>query len=195
MRRLKNLAKCTAFGKITSVPLYYWLGIDGFVLTLILNSAYALTLSWLYSRKIKVEIVQISPKQTLEQGKQMLVMGISMSLSGIFSLFVAYAIRGYIQGSGGVEQVGLFHAGFAIMTTYVGMVINTIATDYNLRLAAVNKDNKKCCEAVSQQGEIEVMILAPMLTYCLVFMSFVLKILYSENFLAATEYISLHGWV
>lgn len=193
-RRLKDLAKCTAFGAtfglITSVPLYYWLGIDGIVPTLILNSACALTLSWLYSRRIKVEKVQISPKQTLEQGKQMLVMGISMSLSGIFSSVVAYAIRGYIQGSGGVEQVGLFQAGFAIMTTYVGMVMNAIATDYYPRLAAINKDNEKCREAVSRQGEIGVMILAPMLTCCLVFMPFVLKILYSDSFLAATEYIS-----
>ena len=194
MRRLKDLAKCTAFGAtfglITSVPLYYWLGIDGIVPTLILNSACALSLSWLYSRKIKVEKVQLAPKQTLEQGKQMLVMGISMSLSGIFSSVVAYAIRGYIQGSGGVEQVGLFQAGFAIMTTYVGMVMNAIATDYYPRLAAINKDNEKCREAVSQQGEIGLMILAPMLTCCLVFMPVVLKILYSDSFLAANEYIS-----
>lgn len=194
MRRLKDLAKCTAFGAtfglITSVPLYYWLGIDGIVPTLILNSACALTLSWLYSRRIKVEKVYVTPKQTLQQGKQMLVMGISMSLSGIFSSVVAYAIRGYIQGSGGVEQVGLFQAGFVIMTTYVGMVMNAIATDYYPRLAAINKDNAKCREAVSQQGEIGLMILAPMLTCCLVFMPFVLKLLYSDSFLAANEYIS-----
>ena len=194
MRRLKDLAKCTAFGAtfglITSVPLYYWLGVDGIVPTLILNSACALTLSCLYSRRIKVEKVKVTPKQTLELGKQMLVMGISMSLSGIFSSVVAYAIRGYIQGSGGVEQVGLFQAGFAIMTTYVAMVMNAIATDYYPRLAAINKDNEKCCEAVSQQGEIGVMIIAPMLTCCLVFMPFVLKILYSDSFLAANDYIS-----
>lgn len=193
-RRLKDLAKCTAFGAtfglITSVPLYYWLGIDGIVPTLILNSTCALTLSWLYSRRIKVEKVQISPKQTLEQGRQMLVMGISMSLSGIFSSVVAYAIRGYIQARGGVDQVGLFQAGFIIMTTYVGMVMNAIATDYYPRLAAINKDNAKCRDAVSQQGEIGLMILAPMLTCCLVFMPFVLKILYSDSFLAANEYIS-----
>ena len=194
MRRLKDLAKCTAFGVsfglITSVPLYYWLGIDGIIPTLILNSACSLALSWLYSRKIKIEKVQVTPKQTFEQGKQMLIMGISMSLSGIFSSVVSYAIRGFIQGNGGVEQVGLFQAGFVIMTTYVGMVMNAIATDYYPRLAAINKDNVKCREAVSQQGEIAVMILAPMLTFCLLFMPFVLKILYSNSFLAAKEYIS-----
>lgn len=194
MRRLKDLAKCTAFGVtfglVTSVPLYYWLGIDGIIPTLILNSACALTLSWLYSKKIKIEKVQVTPKQTIEQGKQMLVMGISMSFSGIFASIVSYSIRGFIQGNGGVEQVGLFQAGFIIMTTYVGMVMNAIATDYYPRLATINKDNSKCREAVSQQGEIAVMILAPMLTFCLVFMPFVLKILYSDSFLAANEYIS-----
>lgn len=194
LRRLKDLAKCSAFGVtfglITSVPLYYWLGIEGIVPTLILNSLCSLLLSWFYSRKIKVEKVKVTPKQTLEQGKLMLVMGVSMSISGILSTVVAYAIRGYIQANGGVEQVGLYQAGFVIMTTYVGMVMNAIATDYYPRLAAINKDNQKCREAVSQQGEIGVMILAPMLTICLVFMPFVLKILYSDKFLEANEYIS-----
>ena len=194
MRRLKDLAKCSAFGVtfglITSVPLYYWLGIEGIVPTLILNSLCSLLLSWFYSRKIKVEKVKVTTKQTLEQGKLMLVMGVSMSISGILSTIVAYAIRGYIQANGGVEQVGLYQAGFVIMTTYVGMVMNAIATDYYPRLAAINNDNQKCREAVSQQGEIGVMILAPMLTICLVFMPFVLKILYSDEFIAANEYIS-----
>lgn len=194
MRRLKDLAKCSAFGVtfglFTSVPLYYWLGIDGIVPTLILNSVCTLILSWLYSRKIKVEKVKVTPKQTFEHGKMMLVMGVSMSLSGILNTAVAYALRGFIQANGGVEQVGLYQAGFVIMTTYVGMVMNAIATDYYPRLAAINKDNQKCREAVSQQGEIGVMILAPMLTICLIFMPFVLKILYSDRFLAANEYIS-----
>lgn len=194
MRRLKDLAKCSAygvtFGLITSVPLYYWLGIDGIIPTLILNSVCSLILSWLYSKKIKIEKVQVTTRQTFEQGKLMLVMGISISLSGIFATIVSYAIRGFIQGSGGVEQVGLYQAGFVIMTTYVGMVMNAIATDYYPRLAAINKDNVKCAEAVSQQGEIGTMILAPMLTICLVFMPFMLRILYSDQFLAANEYIS-----
>lgn len=193
-RRLKDLAKCTAFGVtfglITSVPLYYWLGIDGIVPTLILNSACSLVLSWFYSRKIRIEKVTLTPRQTLAQGKQMLVMGISMSLSGIFASIVSYAIRGFIQGNGGVEQVGLFQAGFVIMTTYVGMVMNAIGTDYYPRLAAINTDNEKCREAVSQQGEIGTMILAPMLTCCLVFMPIVLRILYSDSFLSANSYIS-----
>lgn len=194
MRRLKDLAKCTAFGVtfglITSVPLYYWLGIDGIIPTLILNSACSLALCWIYSRRIKIEKVQVTTIQTIEQGKYMLVMGVSMSLSGIFSTVVAYVLRSFIQDNGGVEQVGLFQAGFVIMTTYVGMVMNAIATDYYPRLAAINQDNARCREIVSQQGEIATMILAPMLAICLIFMPFVLKLLYSDQFISTKQYIS-----
>ncbi len=194
MRRLKDLAKCSAFGAtfglLTSIPLYYWFGIDGIVPTLLLHSACMLFLSWLYSRKIKTEPVEVTTKQTFEQGRQMIVMGISMSISGILSTGVAFAIRGYIRNLGGVEEVGLYQAGFAIMNTYVGLIMNAIATDYYPRLAAINKDNEKCREAVSQQGEIGSLILAPMLTCCLIFMPFVLQILYSDRFLGANEYIS-----
>lgn len=194
MRRLKDLARCTTlgvtFGLITSVPLYYWFGIDGIIPTLILNSACSLTLSWVYSRRIKFEKVYVTPKQTFEQGKQMLVMGLSMSLSGIFATIVSYIIRAYIQNVGGIEQVGLFQAGFVIMSTYVGMVMNAIATDYYPRLAAINKDNEMCREVVSQQGEIGTIIIAPMLNICLVFMPFVLSLLYSDLFIAANEFIS-----
>lgn len=194
MRRLKDLAKCSAYGVtlglITSVPLYYWFGVEGIVPTLILTSLCSLLLSWAYSRKIKIEPVQVTTKQTFEQGRLMLVMGVSMSLSGILSTGAAYGIRGYIQSVGGIDEVGLFQAGFVIMNTYVGLIMNAIATDYYPRLASINKDNDKCREAVSQQGEIATMILAPLLTICLVFMPFVLQLLYSDSFIAANEYIS-----
>lgn len=193
LRKLKDLAKCTvvgsAFGLIMSVPLYYLLGIEGIVPTLLLNSICALIISWFYSHKIPVEKVKVSNREALQQGRTMLVMGLSMSLSGILTTASAYVIRAYIQNVGGVEEVGLFQAGFLIMSTYVGLIFNAIATDYYPRLAAVNHDNTMCKEIINQQGEIATLILGPMLAFCLVFMPFVLRILYSDEFLRAFEYI------
>ena len=180
LRRLKDLARCSAIGVtvglIVSIPFYYWMGIEGIAPTLILTSACSLLVSWWYSRKMKIGKVDISVKETFIHGRQMLVMGVSMSLSGIFATAVAYITRGYIQSAGGVEEVGL--------------VMNAIATDYYPRLASINNDNEKCRQTVCQQGEIGTMILAPLLTICLVFMPFVLKILYSDEFIAANQYIS-----
>lgn len=194
LRRLRDLAHCSAvgitLGLIVSVPFYYWMGIEGIAPTLILTSAVSLLVSWWYSQKVKIITKKIKIKESFVQGRQMLIMGISMSLSGIFATLAAYVTRGYIQSIGGIEEVGLYQAGFVIMTTYVGLVMNAIATDYYPRLASINNDNEKCREAVCQQGEIGFMILAPLLVICLVFMPFVLKILYSEDFLDANLYIS-----
>lgn len=194
LRRLKELAKCSVigstFGLLASVPLYYWLGVKGIVPTLILNSVCALVVSWMYSRRIPVQKVEQSTRETFQHGRMMLVMGISMSLSGIFATAASYVIRAYIQHVNGVAEVGLFQAGFMIMTTYVGLVFNAISTDYYPRLAAVNKDNSKCKEIINQQGEMATLILVPMLSICLVFMPVILKILYSNDFLRANDYIS-----
>lgn len=194
LRRLKELAKCSVigstFGLLASVPLYYWLGVKGIVPTLILNSVCALVVSWMYSRRIPVQKVEQSTRETFRHGRMMLVMGISMSLSGIFATAASCVIRAYIQHVNGVAEVGLFQAGFMIMTTYVGLVFNAISTDYYPRLAAVNKDNSKCKEIINQQGEMATLILVPMLSICLVFMPVILKILYSNDFLRANDYIS-----
>ena len=112
-----------------------------------------------------------------------------MSISAIMATLTAYLLRGYIRHMGGTEQVGLFTAGFVIMNTYVGMVFNAMGTDYYPRLAAVNKDNDKCRLVINQQGEIATLIIAPLLVSCMILMPFIIRIIYTEKFLPATEYV------
>lgn len=193
LRKLNSLAKVSAIGStlglIVSTPIYYWLRIEGIIPTLILNSFSALIISWWFSRKVKVNKIEISPKQTFEHGKKMLQMGIALSTSGILFMGTSYILRSYIRDEGGTEEVGLFHAGYAIMSSYVSLIFNAIATDYYPRLATVNKDNSKCKEVVSQQGEIATMIMAPLICIFLIIMPFMLQILYSDKFLPANDFI------
>lgn len=192
-RRLKDLAKASAIGAtaglIVSVPFYYYFGIEGIVPTLILTSVAALLTSWFYSRKISIEHVKLKTIEIISQGKSMMVMGLSMSLSGILTTGVAFLLRSLIRKWGGTEDVGLFQAGFVIINSYVGLVFNAISSDYYPRLAAVNKDNEKCKEVVSKQGEISLFLLAPLLSLCIIAMPVMIKILYSEHFLPATGFI------
>ena len=193
MRRLRDLAKCSAIGAtlglIITVPLYYLFGVNGIVPTMVLNAVASLVIAWIYARKVKLEPVEITPRETFAESKSMMTMGLAMSISGILSMGVAFALRSYIRSIGGTEEVGLYQAGFAIINSYVGLVFTAIGTDYYPRLAAVNKDNQKCKEIICQQGEIGILILAPMLTICIVFMPIVVQILYSDTFLAANEFI------
>lgn len=193
MRRLKDLAKASSIGITVSLlitlPLYYILGVSGIVPAMILMAMVTLLISWFYSRKIKIDKQQLSTKEVFSDGKSMMIMGVSMSLSGVFSIGAAYLIRGMIRKWGGIDEVGLYQAGFVIVNTYVGLIFNAISTDYYPRLAAINNDNNKCREVVSKQGEISVLILAPILSIGIVLMPLVIQILYSDKFVPADHFI------
>lgn len=192
-RRLKDLAKASAigstFGLIVSIPLYYLFGVDGIVPTLILYSLISLLLSWYFSKKIKVDKVEITCKVTFKEGAGMLKLGLALCFSGILVSACSYVLRSYISNTGGTADVGLYVAGFAIVNTYVGMIFTALSTDYYPRLASVNQDNEKCRKMVNEQGEIATLIMAPMLIICVVFMPLVVYILYSDKFSNANDYI------
>ena len=193
MRRLKHLAKASAYGVtmglVVSVPLYYWLGIKGIIPTMILNSVTSLLLSWYFARKIPVERIKVTNRETLREGRTMLKMGIAMSVTGVLGTLMAYILKAFISNVGGVDDVGLYTAGFVILNTYVGMVFTAISTDYYPRLAAVNKDNDRCREVINQQGEIAVLIIAPLVMLCIIAMPFLVRLVYSKDFLPASDFI------
>lgn len=192
-RKLKYLAKSNMIGQILGfsvcVPLYYWWGIDGIVPVFIIGALNSLALSWYFAKKVKYTRVKVSIKEVWKEGGSMIKMGVAMSVSGVLVYLAAFVLRSYISSSGGLVTVGLFQAGFAIVTSYVGLVFTAMATDYYPRLAAVNKDNDKCRAVMNQQAEIGILILAPLLICCIIFIPIVIRILYSDKFLDSAGYI------
>jgi len=192
-RKLKLLAKASAIGVtlglIIAVPLYYWLGVKGIVPNIIITAVTTLLLTWYYSRKVEIDSVSLSIKEVFHIGKSMLIMGLAMSLSHLLASASGFALRACLRAWGSVETVGLFTAGYMLMTQYTGLVFNAMGTDFYPRLASVNQDNFKCRQMMNQQGEIGILILGPLLVVCIVFIPFVVRLLYSEKFLAINEYI------
>jgi len=91
----------------------------------------------------------------------MLKMGFMLSLSGLISTAASYIVRVFISNTGGVADVGLYSAGFAIISTYVGLVFTAMGTDYYPRLSVVAHDNVEARLLINQQAEVAILILAP----------------------------------
>src|ERR1035437_29773 len=193
MRKLQYLAKASlsgsALGLIITIPLYYRFGIKGIVPAIIFTSVISLLLSYYFAKKVKIESVKVSLVSTLAEGKNMLILGFMISLSGLTALGASYIVRIFISKTGSVEQVGLYTAGFAIINTYVGLVFTAMGTDYYPRLSAVAHSNELCKQAINQQAEIALLILAPILMVFLVFIKWVTIILYSKKFISVDEMI------
>ena len=193
MRRVKDIAKAgvisASIGLFVVIPVYYFFGINGIALSLIIVVVINLLVTSYFSRKVQISKVVIDRKIIASQGKEMIKLGIAMSFGGILTTGVSYLIRTYISIEGGLDDVGLYSAGFIVINTYVGLIFSAMSTDYYPRLAAVNYDNEKCLEIVNQQIEIAILIISPLLLFFLVFMSLGMTLLYSNNFLAANGFM------
>lgn len=193
MQKVQYLAKASLTGSflglIVTVPLYFFFGVEGIVPALIIASIVSFAISWYFARKVPVTPIKLTKALAFSEGKNMLKMGFMISLSGLFVTASTYLIQLFISSRGGVEQVGLFTAGFAIINTYVGLVFTAMATDYYPRLSAVAGSNKLCKKTINQQAEISILILGPIIMMFLVFIKLIIIVLYSNKFVAIEEMV------
>jgi O-antigen/teichoic acid export membrane protein len=193
MRKIRYMAKANVsgalLGLLISIPLYYFFKERGIVPAIVLTSISTLLLTWYFADKVKIQKVKVDKSVFKTEGKEMLKMGFLISMSSIITIAAAYVVRIYISNTGGIAEVGLFTAGFAIISTYVGLVFTAMSTDYYPRLSAISHDNIKCKEAINHQAEIAILILAPILIVFLVFVQLGVIILYSKEFLGVVNMV------
>jgi O-antigen/teichoic acid export membrane protein len=191
MRKLEYLAKANLYGSFLglfiTIPVYYKFGTNGIVPSIIASSIITLLFSWNYSRKLHIKPTEVTLRQTILEGKSMLVFGFVISITTLFSTLVSYLVKVVINRSGGLADVGLYTAGFSIVTLYLGMIFNAMGTDYYPRLSEVSNDRIKTNEVINQQAEITILILAPLLIIFFVFIRLGVVVLYSKTFLGITN--------
>lgn len=192
-RKLKLLAKSNVLGALASllitVPLYFFWGINGVVPAIVITSVITFCISWHFARKVQFDKIKLSFHDVFKEGKSMLTMGILLSISGIISFTVSFLTRIYIGRTGGIEEVGLFNAGFAIVGTYVGLIFTAMSTDYFPRLSRVAHNTQLANETINQQAEIAILILSPILMVFFVFIHWVVQLLYSNLFISVNGMI------
>lgn len=194
-RRLREMAKAGVIGSllglVTSIPLYYFYGIGGIVPALIVTSITGLILSWYFSRRVPVEKVKLTSNEYTRQGMGMVKLGISMTVAGFIASLSSYILNAFISNNAGVEQVGLYNAGWGVVGQYTAIIFAAMATDYFPRLAAVQADNMKVRNLVNQQIEAALLIVTPLLILLIVGMPLVVRILYTPEFLPVVMFTVL----
>src|SRR5665647_487728 len=121
MRKLQSMAKATVIGSllglVASIPIYFIYGIKGIVPSLIISACVALLLSWHFARQVPVAKVIITYKESFNEGKGMIKLGIILSISTQIGALVSYLLNSFISRTGGLEQVGLYSAGMGLVGT------------------------------------------------------------------------------
>lgn len=194
-RRFKDMAKASVLGSsiglLTTIPLYYVMGIDGIVPAMVISSVVSMTLSYYFSRKIHVEKVLVTIREVFSEGKLMLQMGFFVAMQGFVNTFVYYLLRVYIANVGGMAEVGLYNSGFGMVNMAVGMVFSAMGAEYYPRLSSLANDDKKFSEAVNQQMNISLLLISPIIALFLLMGPLAIIVLLSEKFLSITLMIQL----
>ncbi len=187
LSKVRFLAKANLYGNVLglliSLPLYYFLKIDGIIPSIVLSSLAALFIAFFYGGKIKMEAVGLTNKEVITEGKHLIILGFSLSLIGLLTSLSSYLLQIFISNYKSIAEVGFYSAGITILNTYVGIIFTAMATDYYPRLAKICSDNFQVKKLVGEQSIIAVLLLTPIVVLFLVFAPNVIRLLYSKEFL------------
>lgn len=192
LRHLRALAKASIFGSIigllTGVPLYYLFGVKGIVPSFIVTAISIFSVTRYYIKKDRYAKIDISMGQALVEASPMIKMGVSLMLVSLIGTFFSLFIAAYVRSHGGLSIVGFYNAGDIIVTSYIGVIITAMSTDYYPRISAVHNDNNKLAEEVNIQSEVGLMMAFPLVVIFILFSPFLIQILYSAEFIVSIKY-------
>lgn len=185
-RQIKMYAKANVLGNFLSlfitVPLYFVWGVDAIVPVLVLLSLSTFACSYYYQRKLLIREVRPETLEFKNISWDIFKIGIAIAAAELFPVCSSYYIRIFISNEGGLSDVGLFSAGFAILNGYVGMIFTAMSSDFVPRLSAIVDDNKACQATINNQIRIAALILLPLLSLLIVFSKLIVLTLYSSEF-------------
>lgn len=192
MRRLKDLAMANILGSIvgmvTSIPLYYLWGKEGIVPSLIIAALCLFIVTKVYVYRIKIDRVKIDLMTTFKKATPMVQMGSVLMIAGFAGLVFDLLVSSFIRYEGGFETVGYFQAGATIISSYFGIVLSAMTTDYYPRICGVNKDNDALKTELNKQVSAGVILIYP-LAVCFVYLApYFITFLYRDDFAVSTQY-------
>lgn len=193
-KQLKRLARCSVYGSVAallvSLPLYYFMGIDGIVPSLILYATATMVVTWIYKDRT-IEKSDISLQQTARQGREMVTLGVFMTISSFITTLFSYIFATYLNAQSGEAAVGYYQAGFTLMNKYVGLIFTAMAMEYYPRLSSVAQDNTRLSHYVGKQVEMMQLMLAPIIAAFIVLHPIMVRLLYTADFYAVNGYLLL----
>ena len=191
--KLKRLASVTLWGTLVglavSIPLFYLMR-ERSILPSIL--AYALSLAvfaWLF-RNREYPAVQVSRRETFDMGKGFVRLGIYMTLGNFASILASYAFNAWLNLHAGTEAVGYYQAGYTLINKYTGLILTALGMEYYPRLAKVAESRLRLHAFVSQEINVAITVMAPVVALFILLRELVVWLLYTPEFNVILTFVS-----
>lgn len=178
-------------GILFTLPLYYYFRIDGIIYNILVVGFVEFVVFYVFFKKLKFDRVKISGKDFMNESKEILADGFFFNLSGNLTLLTSYLLQIFITYYGGMKVLGYYFSGYTILNTYVSIIFTAMSVDYFPRISKSKEDIKAMNEEVNFQIIVGTILLFPILLFLLTFSDFIIKILFSNEFLNAVVYLQI----
>ena len=190
---LKRLASVTLWGTITglavSIPLFYLLRERSIVPSIIAYAVALAAFAWFF-RNREYPAAQVNRSETFDMGKGFVKLGIYMTLGNFASILASYAFNAWLNVNAGTEQVGFYQAGYTLINKYTGLILTALGMEYYPRLAQVAESRLRLRAFVSQEINVAISVMAPVVALFILLREFVVWLLYTPEFNVILTFVS-----
>lgn len=192
MRRIGDIARVSVGSALLStvgaILALWWWGRGGIVAYVLAAPVASFLLGhWYVSRLPRAAPAQARWPELSGQWRTMLQLGFAFMVAALAGTVGQLAVRTLVQRELGADALGHFQAAWAISMTYIGFVLGAMGTDYYPRLTAVIQDAAAVNRLVNEQTEVALLLAAPVLLAMLALAPWVIRLLYSAEFVEAVE--------
>lgn len=199
MRRTAELAQNSVFGALLGVligiPIIYFYRERGVVPALVCVSFLAILTSWWFSRRIKIQPVEMSSADVRDEASKLLKLGVVFMTSALMSTGVTTIVQLIVMWTTGAESgveagksaLGCYQAAWMLGGYYVMFILQAMGADFYPRLTAAAHDNAQCNRLVNEQAEISLLLAGPGMLATLALAPIAIHLFYSAKFEASIE--------
>lgn len=191
--RLKQLASVTLWGTIVglavSIPLFYLLRERSILPSIITYATAMAAFAWIF-RNREYPAATVSRRDTLDMGKGFVKLGIYMTLGNFASILASYAFNAWLNVNASTEAVGFYQAGYTLINKYTGLILTALGMEYYPRLAKVADSRLRLRAFVSQEINVAIAVMAPVVALFILLRELVVWILYTPEFNVILTFVS-----
>lgn len=195
-KKLKDLSYANLIGNLSglifSLPIIVYFREEGIPYAIIITNSFNLIATIFFVNKIGSAIrIPIKFDFFVEQSKEILKIGVVLSISGILVNLNSYLTQLFITRTGSLSDLGLYTASYSLVVSYVGLILNAMSTEYYPRLCSNASSNNKSNQIVNTQAEILTLLITPIIISFFLFSDLIISILYSKDFSSIQTLVNL----
>ena len=191
--RLKRLASVTLWGTMVglavSVPLFYLQRERSILPSIIAYAAALATFAWVF-RNRDYPSQRVTSREAIDMGKGFVRLGIYMTLGNFATILASYAFNAWLNVNAGTEQVGYYQAGYTLINKYTGLILTALGMEYYPRLSRVVHSRLRLRAFVSQEINVAIAIMAPVVAVFILLRQVVVWLLYTPEFNVILTFVS-----